>query len=252
MLSKTMMCLCLTFLAFSFPAMAQESLRMEPYYTNLDSKAAQGGSTAILNSIEQQASDLKNRLVILQWLKDRTMLKQDPDPFYSLYYSDLLFTTAQAYDRAGKIEAGDTLYPTSFLLLNVFEAMALIDAARCEDPSVMAPVQTLIAGRYAYFRDIMSRMPAGVKQQAKHLALGYEEKLARRPPFPAICNSGMKAMESALKDPNHKLNAEEAPNMVGGGKTMVTPSKPYAPNFISEDAWNRERQKIRRMIQQRE
>jgi hypothetical protein len=242
---------CLSVLAFAAPAPAQEVLRSEPLYATLNLEADNGGSKKILNIIERDANNLNARSIIMQWLKDRIWTRLDPDPFYSLYYSDLLFTTAQAYDRAGKPEGANALYPTSFLFLSVFEAMALTDSARCDDPTVFEPVQILIAGRYAYFQRLMDRLPADIKQKAKNLALSYEEKLAGRPPFSLICNSGLKAMAAALDEPNHTDKTQSAPGMLGGNKTTITPSKPYVPSFISNEVWNQKRHKIRQMLKDR-
>lgn len=240
---------CVFLVALSVPALAQEFLRSEPRYSALDLEAGKGGSEAVLNIIEREAGDYKARSIIMQWLRDRVWVKFDPDPFYSFYYSDLLFTTANAFDRAGKPEVGNDLYQTAFYSLNVFELMALTDAVRCNDPSVDQAVKTLINGRYAHFQNIINRLTVDAKQKARNLALSYEERLANRLPFAPICSSGMKAMQAALNDPRHSERTVDAPGTLGGKKTIVETVSPYSPDFLPDAVWNERRQEIRKMLQ---
>src|SRR5262249_47229518 len=147
-----------------------QKARADPYYAELDRIADRGGSMAILEVIEQKKKAPHpmdtDFLVVLQWLKDRVRGKRDPDPFYALHYSDLLFEIARAHDRNGDEDAPG-LFSASYIVLRMFEAVAVTDAARCDDVTVNEPVHFLVVGRYARFRDLMDRIPPATWPKAK-------------------------------------------------------------------------------------
>jgi hypothetical protein len=225
--------------------------RADPYYAELDRIAEEGGQLAILEGITQRrkAPDARSTdvRVELQWLKDRVRAKLDPDPFYALHYSDLAFGVAQGMARAGD-EQADVLHVASLVMLSMFEAVAVIDAARCDDGTVPERVRFLVAGRYAHFRELMPTLPSDARARAKRFALDHEESLARRPPNAAICRSGMAAMQAALRDPDHTEEIVDDPGVVGGKRTMIRPSKPYAPEFVGDEVWSARRAEIREAL----
>jgi hypothetical protein len=97
----------------------------------------------------------------------------------------------------------------------------------------------------------MPRLPSDARARAKSFALNHEERLARRPPHVAICRSGMAAMQTALRDPDHIEEVVDEPGLVEGKRTVIKSSKPYAPEFVSDEVWNARRAEIRAALQAR-
>lgn len=87
----------------------------------------------------------------LEWFKDKAWGQSDPNPFYSLFHSDLLFVAAKSLDESGRPDEAKAMYESSYLWLQVFECMALTDAARCNDPTATRSIAGVISQRFSYF-----------------------------------------------------------------------------------------------------
>lgn len=241
---KRLLVYLLTGLFLFSSAQAQESLRSAPLYAALNQQAANSGFNGIMAVAEQKRS-AEERAVLLQWLKDRVWEKSDPDPFYALGYSDMLYTTASAYEGTAHAKETAGLYQTAYLSLRLFEAMALTDAARCADPSVPAALTELLAKRYKYFEPLLPSFPESAWRIFKEVPLAQEEKLAARPENPVICRSGLEAVNHSAQDPNSAKQQVQDNAMIGGSKTVITPGAPYQPQFIAANAWQEKRKALR-------
>ncbi len=235
--------------ALVVPVFAQEKYRSESLYQELDELAAKNGIPYMQNFLNEHAKNLKERWVILQWLKDKVWEQRNPDPFYSLVYSDMLFTTAKYFDQSGDKKVANELYPSSYRMLKVFELMAFTDAARCKDVTVVGSVSKLLANRFAALSTAKDRISAKDKEISQKSALDYEEILVNRRPFSAICKSGLAAIRATLADPNHKEHAGHDPNQIGS-QIVISSDKEFVPELLTDEEWGKKRAETRARFQE--
>lgn len=184
--------------------------------------------------------------IIEQWLEDREITHLEPNPFYALYYSDVLFKIGQWHDSEGHTSTANRYYSKSYTYLYAFKIIALIDESRCDDISAKGSISNMVStGRFRDFEKVVERLSIEIKQEAITAALDFEEKLANRPARAEMCQSGAKAYSVTLSDPQHTETIISDSSVVGGKRTLITPSQPYVPTFVTDDAWKIERNKIR-------
>jgi len=210
-------------------AFAQEALRKDSFYLKLSDIAAAQGSSRVLGVISLAMGNASQQAVAFQWLKDRVMLKKDSDPFYAVYYSDLLFATAQTYDNVGRIADATDFYRLSHTMLSIFEMMSLTDGVRCKDPTVAQAMKRLVTKRTAYFQPLKDRLTLESYMKDWRAALAYEDSVTDRAPNAQLCATGVEGMR-----------AEQA-----------NPDRPYVPDYLDTTAWKLERNQIRAMVQRR-
>lgn len=243
----------LLFLAISqvsvAPAFAQEKYRSESLYQELSELADKNGISSMRDFLNEHAKNLKERWIILQWLKDRVWEQRNPDPFYSLVYSDMLFTTAKSFDQAGDKKVADELYPSSYRMLKIFELMSSTDAVRCKDITVFSRVSTLLASRFAALKEVKDRISTKDRESSSQSALDYEEKLVNRRPFLAICKSGLEAFRAAAADPSHTETIGHDPGHLGK-QIIISSNKEFIPELLTDEEWKKKRAEVRARFQE--
>ena len=231
-----------------------KQMRSAPLYAELSAQAEtnhadHSGISAFIKTKLSESPD--NHWIILQWLQDRALPQEPgryPETFYVITYSNFLFGTAQSLEQAGHMDQAKDMYKTSYLMLRNFAALALTDVQRCADPSAGGPVMQTLQSHLARFTAIKKDFTNQDWENFTKLPLALEEKFAGRPENPGICSEGLEAMQHALKDPNHTETKVADKNVLGGTSTMVTPSTPYQPKFVSMDEWQKRRKVIRAQL----
>jgi hypothetical protein len=220
--------------------------------TKLDTIAASSGSNGIVDYIKQTTATNKAEdwLTMLDWLQGR-LIKKDPDPFYSLIYSDILSNTAEsmrmAHYASDKVRG---MYANSYAQLRTFEMVARIDAARCADPSIAERIPTAIGNRYANFKDIKKEFTSEDWKSISEIPVMYEGIIANRPPHKKLCASGIQAMQAALAKNGDHLSENKDPDNLGKHFT-VKPDANYEPKYISDTDWQKKRQEIIQQFKER-
>ncbi len=234
-------------------ASAQEEYRTHQLYGKLEAASREGGSSAVLDILQgpdmTQDKTWEDHSAALQWFKDKAWEQRDPNPFYSLFYSDLLFVAAKSLDESGRPNDAKGIYESSYLWLQVFECMALTDAARCNDPTATRSIAGLINQRFSYFPPLLTRLDPDLRHRAVKFALAHEEKLSNRPPSPVTCRSGVKAMDHAMSDPDRTETPEPSKDHVGGQRIAVRASTPFVPDYLPSSDWTARRTEIRSWIE---
>jgi hypothetical protein len=236
--------------AYDVPSFAQERYRSEALYRELDETAEKNGVFSMRDFLDEHSKNIKERMIILQWLKDKVWVQKNPDPFYSLVYSDMLFTTARYFDQNGEKKSADALFPNSYYMLKIFEILASTDAARCKDPSVTDVVDQLLKNRFETLEVIKNRMSSKERADIQRSALDYENALVNRRPYSIICTSGLEAFVVAASDPHHEQRTMKNSNQVGK-QIVISSQKPFKPELISDEEWLKKRSDIRTRLEDR-
>ena len=239
--------------AWSLPAFAQNlppsQYKDDSVYKKLDGLAPQGFAV-VSDEVEDllaRQNNQKTNAAILEWLRDNTLyhhiLKKDQQTFDTLYfamYSDLLYKLARSYRAANHEKEYMALSKSALMPLYVFNALAVMDAKRCKDKSVMGPVMQMMRFRYDALKDVITSMKQEeVAEIYWRIAHKVEDQLKDRPPNKAICSSGMAKTVDLLNQSGVEKRVIEDPSYIGGKKTeLIAPEGyEYQPKYIDKKEW---------------
>jgi hypothetical protein len=191
------------------PALAAGmDLTTSALYQSLTFNAAKGDMTTLLATIDKAMNDKKNDFPTLStlqtWLTDNTYGQLDDQKVFSQYFLKL-------YDVDGQIgqfykqQKGEqsTAYRQatldSFKALLTYELMAMADAGRCQDSSVIGVVANNLGPRYQNINYAYKLLNQNEVSLAWYSAMQYEEQKADRPFNIYLCLKGDKARQNPLQ-----------------------------------------------------
>lgn len=229
---------------------AEQKLEKSPFYDQINEAAKKKQGTDLLEfldaSVVQDATLLP---VAALWLRQNSIEVDEPARINSLFfasYADMLFALADGEKGAGHPDKYRALYKTALLNLYIFEAMARVDGARCQDPTAAAAVRAMVKARQDSVELGYQLFPRSIFEEIEKSALREEDKNLLRPANTDICAMGRArlvdlsrqqgVMERIIPDPRYKD---------GKRKVYIPPAGyRYYPAIVPDGEWLQARSKI--------
>ena len=231
------------------PAAAQDAayekrLREHPFYDVLTDTATR--TPAVRDMLEfidsGMTQDPATVPVVSLWLREHTIDEEDPAKVNSLYfatYSDTLLALAEGYRGAGAPDKYRAMYKTAMLNFFIFELMANVDAARCQDPTALAAIRHMVSDRVEAVDTAYKLFPRAAFDEIQKAALQQEEKYLSRPANLDVCSLGQARLIDLQKQQGVLQKTVQDQRFPGGERTVYIPPPGYKfiPAVMPDDEW---------------
>lgn len=231
-------------------AQHEKKVHAHPFYKALDEEAAKRSGHDMLEYIDRNLQrDPALLSVISLWLRDRSIEQTDPKKMNSLYfltYADTLLVMAEGYRVKGKPADYRALTQTALFNLHVFELMASLDAARCQDPTALAAIRKMVGDRLGVFEGGYRMYPREVIDDIQKAAIQEERKSLLRVPNLDICNLGQARLYDISRTPGAKRRTVPDARYPNGKRTVYVPPPGYVyvPAMVPTSDWGELRGKL--------
>lgn len=237
------------FLLAPAPAAAQDAayekkLREHPFYEILrDTATRTPTAREMLEFIDSGMSQDAGVLpVVSLWLREHTIDEEDPAKINALYfatYSDTLMALADGYRGAGAPDKYRALYKTAMLNFFIFELMANVDAARCQDPTALAAIRHMVQDRIDDVQTAYKMFSRADFDEIQKTALKQEEKYLARPANLDVCTLGQARLIDLQKQPGVLQKTVQDQRYPGGSRTVYIPPAGYVfiPSVVPDNEW---------------
>lgn len=228
----------------------EQKIQAHPFYKALNEEFAKRSGHDLLEYIDQNLQrDTALLAVVSLWLRDHTINQEDASKVNSLFfltYADTLLVMAEGYRVKGKPADYRALTQTALFNLHIFELMASLDAARCQDPTALAAVRKMVADRLGVFEAGYRMFPRDIVDGMQKAAIQDEFKNLLREPNIDICNFGQARLYDLSRTPGAKRRTVSDPRYPGGKRTVYVPPPGYAysPAMVPTSQWGDKRDKI--------
>lgn len=249
MKKRLMGCLTALFL-IAAPYMAQaatadyeKSAKAHPFYQAIIDVSKTMSGKKLLEYLNARMQEDATRVpVVSLWLRDNSINEDDGRRLQSLYflsYAETLTAMADGERESGNPGAYRELLETAMLNFHIFELMATVDAARCQDQTAGDAIQSMMNQRYDIFRTAYRTFPRPIFDTIEKTALQHEEKFLGRSPNADICQMGKSYLIDLSKAPGVEKKTVDDPLQPGRKKMILVPPPGYvyAPGFVSDKQW---------------
>ncbi len=230
----------------------EDKVHADPFYQTILDVAKTTKGREMLDFLDGKLQeDARHVHAISLWLRDNSINQKDPKKINSLYflsYSDTLSTIAASYKDAGDPEQYRELMASSVLNLYIFELMASIDAARCQDPTALQAItKGMVLPRVNDLgRPVFAMFPRERFDDLEKTALLMEEKTTARPPNVDICSLGQARLRDLAAAPGVQQKEIPDSRYAGGTRTELIPPAGYSfvPAMVPDSEWLVTRNKL--------
>lgn len=221
----------------------EKSAKLHPFYQAILDVSRTMSGKKLLDYLNQRMQEDATRVpVVSLWLRDNSINEDDGRRLQSLYflvYGETLVAMADGERESGNPGSYRELLETAMLNLHIFELMATIDAARCQDQTAVAAIRNMMNQRYGIFRTAYRTFPRPIFDTIEKTALQHEEKFLDRSPNADICQMGKTYLIDLSKAPGVEKRTIDDPLQPGRKKMVLIPPPGYvyAPGFVSDKQW---------------
>ncbi len=221
----------------------EKSVKAHPFYQGILDVSKTLSGKPLLDYLNARMQEDATRVPIVSlWLRDNSINEDDGRRLQSLYflaYSETLAAMADGERETGNPSAYRDLLETAMLNMHIFELMASIDAARCQDQTARDAIKSMMAQRYELFRSAYRTFPRQIFDSIEKTALQHEEKFLARSPNADICQMGKSYIIDLSKVPGVERKTIDDPLQAGRRKLVLVPPAGYVyvPGFISDKQW---------------
>ncbi|HYD19526.1 MAG TPA: hypothetical protein VEF76_13710 [Patescibacteria group bacterium] len=238
-MKKTVAGLGVSFMVFASLAWAQEPAA-PTLSGELDAAEKFQSHAEIVQFIRDRVSaDPGQALAAAKWLQEHSIGQTDPaktDAVYFLAYSDILGNMRGQLAQAGRQDEVAQLGKLSLAALYMYEALSARDAARCEDETVPASVNSITQVRLSSLQPVIASASKKDLDAMGKNATTLDLKLAARPASDAICSYGVARMRDMLAQPGVETHAADTKEGTPARTEVVPPQGyRYAPKFVADD-----------------
>lgn len=188
-------------------ARADNSSANDPLYKYLSYTASKGDTASVLATLDKALSEKKDDFTALtalvNWLSDNTYGQLDDSKIvaaYVLRLYDADYEMAQLYKASTGEQSSQYRQSTldAFKALLSYELVAMTDAKRCQDPSVISVVASQLGPRYQNINYAYTFLNPNEIKFAWYSAMQFEDQKSDRPFNLTLCLKGDRAA-----DPSH-------------------------------------------------
>lgn len=221
----------------------EKSVKAHPFYQAIVDVAKTTSGKKLIDYLNARMQEDATRVpVVSLWLRDNSINEDDGRRLQSLYflaYSETLAAIADGERETGNPGAYRDLLETAMLNMHIFELMASVDAARCQDQTARDAIRSMMAQRYDMFRTAYRTFPRQIFDTIEKTALQHEEKFLARSPNADICQMGKSYIIDLSKVPGVERKMIDDPLQPGRRKMVLVPPAGYiyAPGFVSDKQW---------------
>lgn len=221
----------------------EKSARAHPFYQAIVDVSKTMSGKKLLDYLNTRMQEDATRVpVISLWLRDNSINEDDGRRLQSLYflaYAETLAAMADGERDSGNPGAYREVLETAMLNFHIFELMATVDAARCQDQTAIAAIRKMMEQRYGIFRTAYRAFPRPIFDTIEKTALQHEEKFLARSPNADICQMGKSYIIDLSKAPGVEKKMVDDPQQPGRRKMVLVPPANYiyVPGFLSDKEW---------------
>lgn len=234
----------------SLAACSRKDTAQADMNAKLDGLAAQGPN-ALRDYVDANAQDIKVSRYITPWLTAKVK-GYDPQSLYSMILSDLLLNQTSFFAKQKQQKLAADTFVLAYNYLQMFEVMAMIDAARCTNEAAIDAIRDAMSARYAvYSKGGKINLPQEWQDTAKKNALAYEDVLADRKPNKAICDLAGKLSDKEIAERQANVKPDGTIDIESMANARMTQPASPGSEFISNEAWRERRSTLREQFEKR-